>query len=132
EVTMTPSEISILNTGLPIPVELALIKDDDENVLGYDTCYVPEQVFGRFRSGSNFEGTHLKGGQEALDAKLKRLMFNSFSVGQNGIGSKLTNCYSKYFTCIVHDAERHKKYTQTWSDQMRIRGEPVIEEYSGQ
>jgi DNA topoisomerase-2 len=130
-VTMNQSEISVLNTGLPIPIELAVIKDDDERVVGQDSCYVPEQVFGRFRSSSNFEGAHSKRGQEGLDAKLKRLMYNSFSVGQNGTGSKLTNCYSRYFTCTIHDAERHKKYTQTWRDQMKVCEAPILEEYSG-
>lgn len=132
EVTMTQSDISITNTGLPIPVERAVIKNDDGVVTGYDTCYVPEQIFCRFKTGSNFEGAHKADARaETSEMKVKRLMFNSFSVGQNGVGSKLTNCYSTRFTFVVHDAERHLKYTQTCRDQMSVIEKPVIEQYDG-
>ena len=132
EVTMDAAEITVSNTGLPIPVELAVIKDDDDKVIGTDSIYCPQQVFTRFRSGGNYETTTKNSDRaETKEMKELRLKLNSFAGGQNGIGSKLTNVYSHRFTYVIHDAERHLKYTQTCRDHMLVIEPPVIEAYTG-
>ena len=69
--------------------------------------YVPEVIFGNLMSGSNYDDT-----DERTVA------------GLNGLGSKLTNVFSKEF--IVSSCDGKKHFTQTFSDNMRSRTQPII------
>ena len=95
--------ISIRNGGHPIPVEI----HPEHGIYG------PELIFGTLLTSSNYKGVQT-------------------GIGKNGYGAKLINVFSKSFTVVVGDNIRHLKYTQTWSDNMQIRGEPQIEQYTGE
>lgn len=69
--------------------------------------YIPEVVFGNLMSGSNYDDT-----DERTVA------------GLNGLGSKLTNVFSKEF--IVSSCDGKKHFTQTFSDNMRNRTQPIV------
>jgi DNA topoisomerase II len=100
-VTMTETTIKVRNGGIPIPVEI----HPKENM------YVPEMIFGNLLSGSNYN-------KERSEA------------GVNGLGSKLTNIFSKFFKVTVADPFNEKLYTQIWTENMKKRNEPVISDYS--
>ncbi len=91
--------ITVMNNGNGIPV---VMKEE----LG---CYIPEMLFGRLRSGSNFDES-----QERLTG------------GQNGLGGTLCVLFSKHFELETVDSERKKHYVQSWSDNMSTKTEPVI------
>lgn len=66
--------------------------------------YVPEVIFSVLRSSSKF------GEEERLTG------------GMNGFGIKLVNIWSKLFRVTCVDAVNHRKFTQTWSDNMKDSG----------
>jgi DNA topoisomerase-2 len=83
------------NGGIPIEIH----KEHNQ--------YVPEVIFGNLMSGSNYDDS-----DERTVA------------GLNGLGSKLTNVFSKEF--IVSSCDGKKHFTQTFSDNMRNRTQPII------
>ena len=91
--------ISILNDGLHIPVEI-----NEPSGL-----YIPDMIFGKFLSGSNYDDT-----EERLTS------------GRNGVGVKAVNAFSKSFTVKICDPVNGKLYTQTWSDNMLNKTQPKI------
>lgn len=102
ELNRATGEISVWNDGDPIPVRF-----DAERGL-----WDPELIFGELRSGESFNDS-----EERLYG------------GRNGLGAKLTNIYSRWFRVEVVDAKRHKKYSQTWRENM-TKKEPAIVEKS--
>ena len=62
-------------------------------------CYVPEFIFGRLRTSSNYDDTEAR-----------------TIVGTNGVGSALSNVFSKKF--IIESADSKKQYHRSWSDNM--------------
>lgn len=78
-----------------------------------EKCYVPEMIFGKIRTSSNYEQ---KG---------------KIVGGKNGIGSKATNIYSKHFNVEIVDAVNMLKFTQNFNDNMYKKSEPVIEKLKG-
>ena len=74
-----------------------------------EKVYVPELIFGFLLSGTNF------------DTSQKRIVG-----GMNGYGAKLINLFSTEFTIETLDVFRHKKYTQTFRNNMSIRDDPHI------
>lgn len=104
EVVMDNKVISVRNGGMPIPVEIHPTKG----------IYVGEMIFGNLLTSSSYTGERT-------------------GAGTNGLGVKLCNIYSKKFSLIIGDSIRGKKYTQSWSDNMTVRGEPIIEDnYTGE
>ncbi|KAL3674198.1 hypothetical protein V7S43_000158 [Phytophthora oleae] len=93
--------ITVINNGAGIPI----VKKKE---LG---CYVPEMVFGHFRTSSNYND----------GAASKRI-----TGGKNGFGCKLTNIFSKEFTIETIDSEREMRYTQSWSGNMSEKSKPII------
>ena len=91
--------ISVRNDGQGIPVRL----HETEQV------YVPELVLGNLLTGSNFDDTE-----------------GRLTGGAHGFGAKLTNIFSTSFTVETADTQRKLLYTQTWTNNMRTRGEPAI------
>ena len=63
-------------------------------------CYVPEFVFGRLRTSSNYN-----------DDEDRQL------IGTNGVGSVLSNIFSSSFT--VDSADGKNSFHRSWSDNMR-------------
>ena len=64
--------------------------------------WIPEMIFSNLKAGSNFDDTEERSW-----------------AGTNGVGSTLTNIYSKKFTVTTCDGKNH--FTQTFSDNMRKR-----------
>jgi DNA topoisomerase-2 len=64
--------------------------------------WIPEMIFSNLKAGSNFDDTESRSW-----------------AGTNGVGSTLTNIYSKSFTITTCDGKN--QYTQTFSDNMRKR-----------
>ena len=75
------------NGGIPI------VKHKEAGV------YVPEFIFGRLRTSSNYDDTE-----------------DRSVVGTNGVGSSLTNVFSKYFE--VESADKKNKFHRSWSNNM--------------
>ena len=69
--------------------------------------YVPEVIFGTLMSGSNYDDS------EKRDV-----------AGLNGLGSKLTNIFSKKFIVSTCDGDNH--FYQEFTDNMRSRTKPKI------
>jgi DNA topoisomerase-2 len=92
-------EMTIWNDGKSIPIQ----KKDD--------IYIPEMIFGHLLSGSNMNDTKIR-----------------YSSGRNGIGVKLVNVFSKEFWIEIEDDIHQKRYTQRWTDHMRICHPPEIKQ----
>ena len=75
------------NGGIPV------VKHKDAGV------YVPEFIFGRLRTSSNYDDTE--------DRNV---------IGTNGVGSALCNVFSKQF--IIETADKKNKFYRSWSDNM--------------
>ena len=84
------------NGGIPI------VKHKDAGV------YVPEFIFGQLRTSSNYDDTE--------DRNV---------IGTNGLGSVLSNIFSKNF--IVESADGKNKLHVEWSNNMETKSEPKIE-----
>ena len=84
------------NGGIPI------VKHKEAKV------YVPEFIFGQLRTSSNYDDTE--------DRNI---------VGTNGLGSVLSNIFSKKF--IVESCDNKNKLTVIWEDNMKNKSEPKIE-----
>jgi DNA topoisomerase-2 len=97
QVNEKTSEISIHDNG-GIPV---IIHDK----LG---IWIPEMIFSNLRAGSNFN-----------DAESRTV------AGTNGVGSTLTNIFSKKFT--IKTADGKNQFVQTFTDNMGKRSEPKIQ-----
>lgn len=64
-------------------------------------CYVPEFVFGRLRTSSNYN-----------DDEDRNV------IGTNGVGSALSNVFSKKF--IIDCADKKHSYHRSWENNMRV------------
>ena len=71
-------------------------------------CYVPEFIFGQLRTSSNYD-----------DSEDRNV------IGTNGLGSVLSNIFSKKF--IVESADNKNQLYVEWSDNMSKKTEPKIE-----
>ena len=70
-------------------------------------CYVPEFIFGRLRTSSNYDDTE-----------------DRAVVGTNGVGSSLTVIFSKMFKVIT--ADKKNQLSVTWENNMSEKSEPDI------
>ena len=73
----------------------------------------PELTFGHLLTSTNYDDNE------------KRVVG-----GRNGYGAKLANVYSTKFTVTIKDGENKKKYTQTWTKNMRACDPPKITSHS--
>ena len=95
-IDMSTGLISIWdNGGIPVKIH----KEYDE--------WVPEMIFSNLKTGSNFDDTE-----------------DRIVVGTNGVGSTLTNIFSKEFTIETCDGK--KQFNQTFSNNMANRTKPKI------
>jgi DNA topoisomerase-2 len=97
-------EISVLNNGSGIPV----IKHKEHDM------YIPELIFGHLLSGSNYDDSNTRTG-----------------AGTNGLGSKVSNIYSKKFKIETLDSNSALKFTQEFSDNMINKNPAKITKNSG-
>jgi DNA topoisomerase II len=97
KVDVSPDQISILNDGSGIPVEI----HKEHNI------YVAELIFGSLLSSSNYDDTE------------KRT-----TGGTNGLGAKLTNIYSTEF--IIETVCSGKKYIQVFKNNLTDISKPKI------
>jgi DNA topoisomerase-2 len=101
KVTVDSKRVTLMNDGKGIPIQ----KFDD-------TVYIPEVIFSRLLSGSNFDDSTEK-----------------FVGGQNGLGVKLCNIFSTEFCIDVSDGEHI--YTQTFRNNMSTIEPPKIRKKKG-
>ena len=99
-----PVIISVENDGDGIPVE--------EHPT--EKCYVPELIFGRLLTSSNYTE-----GEEKIVG------------GKNGYGAKLANIFSSRFSVTTSNPGSGKKYSQTWHKNMSVRDKPSIRKLTG-
>ena len=104
EYSKETGEISVWNNGSGIPIQL----HKEHNI------YVPELIFGHLLSGSNYDDSTTRTG-----------------AGTNGLGSKLTNIYSKKFIVETIDSDEKKKFIQEYSNNMTERTKAKITSNSG-
>lgn len=97
DVTITDELFTIYNNGQGLPIEI-------HNVYG---IYVPELIFGNMLTSSNYDDNEKK-----------------IVGGQNGIGAKAANIFSKEF--IIEVVTNGRKYIQTFSDNLSKKTEPKI------
>ena len=102
DILMDNSTITIINYGLPIPIEMHPIRN----------IYIPQMIFGSIYSSFDYD-------------------FYEHKITHNGIGVKVTNIFSTEFKIIIHDHVRKLKYTQVWNNNMTDCSEPVITSYNG-
>ncbi len=76
-------------------------------VMQQDGEWIPEMIFSNLKAGSNFDDTESRTG-----------------AGTNGVGSTLTNIYSKEFIISTCDGKNH--FNQIFSNNMRVRKDPKI------
>jgi DNA topoisomerase II len=101
EVDPTTGWTSIKNNGTGIPIKMFEKKGEK--------MWIPEMVFSKLISGSNFKDSHKR-----------------YTSGRNGYGAKLTNVFSKEFNVETIDKSRKLKFTQHHYNNMHERDEPVI------
>ena len=106
KVLVNEDKITIKNNGDGIPIEKIKVNDSE--------VYIPEMLFSKFRSSSNYN-----------DAEIR------LGAGTNGIGAKATVVFSKTFTIETVDAKKELKYVQTFSDNLLKISEPKITKFSG-
>lgn len=75
--------------------------------------WIPELIFGNLLTSANYDDD-----EEKLIG------------GQNGIGAKACNIYSKMFYIETIDSKRKKIYKQTFSDNMSTKTEPIVKSCS--
>lgn len=66
----------------------------------HEECMVPEMIFGRFRTSTNYNDDEMRNG-----------------VGTNGYGAKLANVFSTKF--MIETADNKKSFKQIWKNNMR-------------
>ena len=103
KVEITESEIIVYNDGDGI---------DIENIPKYDK-YPVELIFGTLLTSTNYDDSQ------------KREWG-----GRNGYGAKLANIFSLEMTIETVDANRKKKYIQTFSNNMKDKTKPIISKCS--
>jgi DNA topoisomerase-2 len=96
KITITNDQIEVWDNG-GIPV----VKHKEENQ------WIPEMIFSNLKAGSNFDDSESR-----------------TWAGTNGVGSSLTNIYSKEFIISTCDGKNH--YFQIFSDNMGKKTEPQI------
>lgn len=113
EVIMDDNMISMKNYGVPISLDKKRVINLETGEEG-ETLYIPDIIFGKFNSGSNYSKTRIRK-----------------NVGCNGVGSKALNIFSKKFKVIIFNSISQLHYTQEWENNMKKRKEPIITKYTG-
>ncbi|CAD8099307.1 unnamed protein product [Paramecium primaurelia] len=96
-VSIDNDTIMVENTGTGIPIQI----HKQYNI------YVPEMIFGRLLTSSNYDDSEQK-----------------VTGGRNGFGAKLANLFSSYFK--VETIHQSQKFTMIWTDNMKKHSQPEI------
>lgn len=104
EIDEKAGRVSVENNGQSLPIQMHQEHD----------MFVPEMVFGHLLTGDNYDDDEKK-----------------VTGGRNGYGAKLANIFSTKFEVECVDAERQKKYQQTWQDNMKTKGKPSVSASKG-
>jgi DNA topoisomerase II len=75
----------------------------------HDGVFIPELIFGHLLTSVNYDDEEQK-----------------IVGGQNGIGAKACNIFSKHFCIETVDSKAKKLYTQEWHDNMTVADAPKI------
>jgi DNA topoisomerase II len=105
DVAMDNQWIRVRNGGSVIPIEKHKNHPDK---------YIPDIVFGKLRSSSNYSKDVIRMG-----------------CGLNGLGAKLTNIFSKVFIVKVGDPKNKLEYTGTWQENMSVGPVSSVVPYAG-
>lgn len=95
EVNIVREEISVLNDGLSIPVQIHKTHK----------VYIPELIFGHLLTSSNYDDSDKK-----------------VTGGRNGFGAKLANLFSTHFSIEAADSANQKKFVLNWTNNMTSMG----------
>lgn len=109
DINVKDNSISVYNNGPGIPVYKNKIKNKEEEI----ELYIPQMIFGRLLTSSNYDDTKER-----------------VSAGVNGLGGKLANIFSKKFTVETVDSTRKLHYIQTFKDNMYVVDLPEITKYT--
>jgi len=101
EVNQQLNQISVYNNGKGIDVELH----------AEHGIYVPELIFGKLLTSTNYDDTEQR-----------------TTGGRNGYGAKLTNIFSQKFIVETVDFARKRKFIQEFSENMTKRSKPIVEQ----
>jgi DNA topoisomerase-2 len=99
-VDIETGKASIWNDGLSIPIEY----NEEEK------CYNHTLIFGQLLTSSNYDDT-----QERYNVS-----------GRNGLGGKLCNVFSNFFSVEGLDPNTKQYFSQEWSNNMKTVNPPVI------
>ena len=100
EINKQLNQISVYNNGKGIDVEM-----HSEHGI-----YVPELIFGKLLTSTNYDDTEQR-----------------TTGGRNGYGAKLTNIFSQKFIVETVDFARKRKFIQEFSENMTKRTKPIVE-----
>jgi len=103
DIDVKKGRIKVWNNGRGLPIQIHK----------KHKVFVPELVFGHLLTGDNFGDSE------------KRV-----TGGRNGFGAKLTNIFSKRFS--METAEKGKKYSQEWNNNMSKKSKPQIKKHTGE
>ena len=98
----TDTSVEVINGGNMIPV--------DKNSEG---VWIPELIFETFLTSSNYDQN-----------EEKRVC------GRNGLGAKLCNAWSVFFSIHIHNAVQGREYYQEWRNNMKEKSDPIIKPYN--
>ena len=70
---------------------------------------IPEMIFGQLLTSSNYN-----------DSEERK------TSGKNGLGIKLNCLFSKKFSVEIYNKEEKVIYTQKWENNMKVKGEPIL------
>lgn len=98
-ITMDSHIVTVRNGGILIPIGINTLSGK----------YAADLIFGNLLTSSNYDEEN-----------------RGDTAGRNGYGAKLTNIFSNNFVVIIADPSTGRMYRQEWSNNMRIRNEPVI------
>lgn len=101
EFDSTHTIITVINDGPGIPIKKVTTKHDGE-------IYQPQAIFSQFLGGDNFNSSERIVG------------------GQNGLGVKLLNCFSRKLKIETVDAERRMRYKQLFENCLDVINPPKI------
>jgi len=94
------NEISVYNNG----------KGIDIAIHSEHKIYVPELIFGKLLTSTNYDDTEQR-----------------TTGGRNGYGAKLTNIFSSKFVVETVDFSRKLKFTQEFTNNMSVRSQAIVE-----
>lgn len=104
-----PWAISLIDVVVDLRNKSLRVKDNGGIPIAIDASTnlcIPAMIFGHLRTGSNYT-------DERGDVG-----------GQNGLGAKLCNIFSKHFHLFTADGVH--SFQQSWHDNMTVAGEPTI------